>query len=241
MKGPGQKNDFAKKAKRMKYPNQYDNKDYGKDTKLVARTIDHVDTNTGAFYGTRTIMTKEHQTFSDFLIQEDEDLTLLPDSVIAELKKLIRQGASDLEQKWTNALELTHKAYQVGNVRRPTPTQKGAWKQYEDLIAFAVKQLSANHGINGEWRASDVLYQESAQMPVDDEPMAKHRFFVRIPGEAAVEVLGDTMDNIIDQVTNKLRRHGAVARIEQRSEEGAKLGVYVNGNKRDEVVIQSVS
>ena len=59
MTGPGSRNEFAKKAKHMKFPQQMDNVDYGKKTKVVARTIDNIDSKTGKFYGTRTIMTKE--------------------------------------------------------------------------------------------------------------------------------------------------------------------------------------
>ena len=56
---PGPKNDFAKRAKKMKYPAQLDNVDYGKKSKVVPRTVDMIDSKTGKFYGSKTIMTKE--------------------------------------------------------------------------------------------------------------------------------------------------------------------------------------
>ena len=306
MSGPGQKNEFARKAKRMKYPLQTDNKDYGKKVKAVARRVDVVNSETGDLYGSRAIMTKEatdnmlknpyrkntikweqwnkqrqeylkgvaadphgklnsgdivtgpsgeskvltkeeKTTFVGYLMAEaDTDITLLPEQVISELKGLIRKGAKDLTQQWANALELTHKAYHVCNVRRPTPDKKGAWKQYEALIAYAVRQLSDTRGINGKWRTADVLVRE-ATTGFDDQPIGTHRFWVRLPGHAAVEASAKTMDDVIEQIFNKLRGKGVKARVEHRTKEGAKLSILVRDAdldkwiKRDEVTIQDIS
>jgi hypothetical protein len=263
-KGPGSRNEFAKKAKKMEFPDQMDNVDYGKKVKVVARTIDHVDTKTGAFYGTRTIMTKEGTklSFKEHLILEasEDDITLLPQSVISELKKLIRQGAADLQQAWKNALELVHTAYHVGHVRLPRPDQGGAWKQYCDLISFGVKQLSDHRGIDGKWRTRDTLYTEAEEVaallefqqnqgfeltkPVDT-PIGKRRFFVEIPGEAAVEADAKTLDDVIDQIAARIRSGreatGTKVRIELRNKFGAKLGIYVNDVKRDEIIVKEIS
>lgn len=305
MAGPGSRNEFAKKAKPMKFPHQLDNIDYGKKTKVVARTIDHIDSKTGKFYGTRTIMTKEsyapkwkvtydyfgsnkdvplytksvnvraetadaairevkqlvgganHKaesvnetlapvTFSEYLIEASkDDITTIPDKVVSEIKSLIRKGAQDLQQAWKNALELTNTAYHVARVRLPRPDQKGGWKQYLDLISYSVKQLAATRGIDGSWRVERSVVREAAEQQFDEEPIGKHRFFVEVPGESAVEVYGDSMDQIIDQIMNRIRVgkevRGTKARIEYRDEHMTRIGIYVNDTLRDRIVIKDIS
>lgn len=102
---------------------------------------------------------------------EKTDMSELPPELIKDLEKNIRKGASDLKQKWSNALELVHKAYDVGYqdesidadgkkvklskpIQRPTPQMAGGWKQYEELIKYAVEQLSKSRGLKADWRAS---------------------------------------------------------------------------------------
>lgn len=303
---PGPKNDFAKRAKKMKYPAQLDNVDYGKKSKVVPRTVDMIDSKTGKFYGTKTIMTKESSepkwkvtydyygsnrevplytktitihaqtadeaiaevkrlvggrnhkaeqitesittpSFIEYLIESDkDDITTLPDRVISELKSNIRKGASDLAQAWKNALELTNTAYHVARVRLPRPDQKGAWKQYMDMISHSVKQLSAARGLDGDWRVAGSVVRESVQQQQEKpKPIGKHRFFVRVPGEVAQEADAASMDDVIDQLTNRIHTgqevRGTRVRVMSRDEHHAKLGVYVNGALRDTVIIQDIS
>ena len=80
---------------------------------------------------------------------------LTPD-VIKQLQKKITEGAKDTSQKWANALELVQKAYSVVGVQRPTPDMRTAWDQYEDMIAFAVKQLAKFRGVDADWRSTTV-------------------------------------------------------------------------------------
>lgn len=242
MNGPGSQNSFAQSAGDMSIPSQYDNKDFGKKTKAVAKKITIKSSGKdGKFYGARAIMTKESKTFSEYLIESD-DLSLLPDAVIGEIKSNIRSGAKDLEQKWKNALELVHKAYQVTNVRRPTPDQKGAWKQYEDLIKYGVQQLSATRGIDGEWRMSNVLVREAANHNVDrSQQMGKRRFFAEVPGSSAAELDGTDLGEIIEQITNKFKRHGASVRVDERNKLGAVLSIWKNGIQIEKMVIKELS
>jgi len=265
MSGPGQRNEFAKKAKKGKLPLQTDNKDYGKKSKAVAVTYDVSAQGDGhKFYGTRTIMTREDKmTLTKFLLAEANDIdeiTTLPEKVIKELRTLIRKGAQDLEQNWKDALELTNKAYEVSNVRKPAPDQKGAWKQYMDLLTFSVQQLRATRGADGKWRMTDPMYTESVILselynstnqkaktdtPPEERPIGARRFFVRIPDTAAQEVDGESMDDIIEKITNKINRSseviGTKVRVEHRTPEGAILGVYVNGALREKIKIQDIS
>ena len=239
---PDVENEVSRGSPEMKIPSQYVNTDWGKKTKLVNRKVSHKAHGPGGkLYGSKAIMTKEQAkpTFIDHLITEGDDITLLPERVIGEIKSNIRKGAQDLEQKWKNALELVHKAYQVANVRRPTPDQKGAWKQYEQMIQHGVRMLVASRGLNGEWRTSNVLVREA------EGDIGKRRFFVEIPGERAQEVDGENLDDIIEAIQNKITRsrdvHGTKVRIEERSKTHAVLTVWVNGIKRERIVVKEVS
>lgn len=238
---PGVENEVSTSSSEMKIPSQYDNVDWGAKTKLVNRKVTSKSTKDGTVYGSKALMTKEGKlTFIGHLIAESDDPTLLPEMVIGELKSNIRKGAKDLEQKWKNALELVHKAYHVSNVQLPTPTKKGAWKQYEELIRFGVQQLSATRGIKGEWRTSSVLVREAQ----DQNHIGKRRYFIEIPGERAQEVDAANMDEIIEAISNKIRnsRHvtGTKVRIEERTKDYAVLTVWVNDVKRERITIKQV-
>jgi len=92
-----------------------------------------------------------------------KDLTILPDDVIKELKKNIKDGAADLEQKWANALELVQKAYSVAGVERPEPSD-GAWKQYEEMLQIAVEELAdARKDFDSSWRMSSTVFREAME------------------------------------------------------------------------------
>jgi hypothetical protein len=148
-------------------------------------------------------VTKEGKmpTFIDHLI-ETSDYSAHPDSVVSEIRKNVSAGAKDLAQNWKDALELVAKAYQVANVRLPTPNDKAAWKQYETLIQHGVRELAKNRGIEGKWRTSTMLVREN-EVPAEPH-IGKRRFFVEIPGESAVEAEGADMDEIIEQIINKM-------------------------------------
>lgn len=241
MSGPGSQNSFAQSAGDMDIPSQYKNTDFGKKVKAVAKKVNIKSSGKdGKFYGARAIMTKECMTFAEYLLEGD-DLTMLPDAIVGEIKSNIRAGAKDLEQKWKNALELVHKAYQVTSVRRPTPEQKGAWKQYEELIRFGVQQLSATRGIDGDWRMSQVLVREAAEPEIDkSQQMGKRRFFAEIPGASAAELDGTDMGEIIEQITNKFKRHGARVRVDERNKHGAVLSIWKNGVQIEKMIIKEL-
>lgn len=238
---PGEDTDLTKGTKTLNIPSQYNNIDYGKKSKVVRRKISMTSSGKdGKFYGARTIMTKEDKvTFIGHLIQESTDLSAIPDSVYNEIKSNVRKGAKDLAQQWRDALELLHRAYYVTGVRRPTPTQKGGWKQYEELIKFAVKQLRATRGVDGKWRKSPVMIPEAADA-TDERPIGKRRFFVEIPGDSPREIDADNMDDIVDSITNKLRREGAKLRIESRDKFATVATVWVGDVMRERIVIKEL-
>jgi hypothetical protein len=248
---PGVENEVSMGSSEMKIPSQYDNVDWGAKTKLVNRKVTSKSTKDGTVYGSKALMTKEGKmSFIDHLLNEGDDPTMLPEIVIGEIKKNVRAGAKDLQQKWKNALELVNKAFHVSNVQLPVPSKKGAWKQYEELLRFGVQQLAASRGINGGWRTSQLLVREDSQQPADtycdgcDRPetecvcedcdnkdqvieaeethIGKRRYFVEIPGERAQEVDGKDMDEIIDAISNKIRNSRHVTGTKVRVEERSK-------------------
>lgn len=130
-------------------------------------------------------------------VNEGDDLDSLPPDVMTEIQKNIRDGAKDQTQKWANALELVHKAYEVSAIERPTPDLKNAWKQYEENLSYAVQQLAKYRGMDGDWRMSSSIFTEAALMP-----KAK-TFRVTYTGHDAGE--GTTLEaNSIDEVINEL-------------------------------------
>lgn len=77
--------------------------------------------------------------------------------IIARMKKIVRDPAI----KIANALELVHLSYQeqdwerqetVGDIVRPTPADRKAWAQYEQMITTAVQLLAKYRGVKGDWR-----------------------------------------------------------------------------------------
>jgi len=91
------------------------------------------------------------QQFTNSNYLTEEDTSALTFDTVKDLEKSVRKGVEN-SGKWSNALELVHKAYEINKVQRPTPDMPSAWKQYETLITYAVQQLSKTHGINGTWR-----------------------------------------------------------------------------------------
>lgn len=98
----------------------------------------------------------------ELIVKENlDDETEMPEGHVNHLQKLIQKGAKDLAQKWANALHLVQTAYKVAQITRPSPPMRGAWKQYEQLIQYAVEWLSKTRGLKGDWRMSSHIFHES--------------------------------------------------------------------------------
>ena len=159
-------NNVAAGVPQMKFPLQLDSAklNFGAKTKLRKEKIVMRDSKTGYVYGSRVVYQKVTENLITELMSilreaEEQDKHIdreeaLPDSVLTQIKSNVRKGAKDLEQDWSSALELTHKAYEVSEVGRPAPDQTDQWRQYEAMIQFAVRQLASTRGMNGEWRMS---------------------------------------------------------------------------------------
>lgn len=132
-------------------------------------------------------------------LNEGDDLDALPPDVVTEIQKNIRTGAKDVEQKWANALELVHKAYEVSGIERPTPDLKNAWKQYEENLIYAVQQLAKYRGMDGDWRTTSMIFTEAALAP------KQKTFRVTYSGPDAGEgstVSADSIDEVIRELTD---------------------------------------
>lgn len=248
------KSEYERKgAETTTFPSQYDNKDYGKKRKAKTKTLPIKNTTTGQVYGYKTI---EEMSFSEYLITEAEkkDDTRLPSSVIGELSSLIKKGAKDLAQAWKNVFELVHTAYHVANVRRPTPDQKGAWQQYEEMLKVGVKALADTRGLSGTWRSSATAFAEGfLDTPELDqilneasaESKRKHRIFARVQNigyedeEKEHEIAADDLDDVVQKFTSQAQRNGRKIHIQPLGHNHMKLTVYIKGvnGKKDEQII----
>ena len=103
-------------------------------------------------------------TLSEAQNNKKKDLSALPEDVIKELKKLIKDGAQDLEKKWANALELVHQAYKVAGVERPSPAERSAWEEYEEMLVIGVEELAkARKDTDSDWRMSSEVFREAME------------------------------------------------------------------------------
>lgn len=155
-----------------------------------------------------------------------DDETRLPEQTIIHIQKLIQKGAKDLAQKWSNALHLVHKAYEVAAIHRPAPTMRGAWKQYESLIQYAVEWLSRTRGLKGDWRMSSAMFHEAAK------PNQKYVVDLFAYGKKQ-EFIFET--DSITLAIRKLRTHLNERSLEisvKESDDGLKLDFHQYGIKR---------
>lgn len=255
MSYPSQENEFDKTATTMKNPNPLKKNWRGVGNKQAVRAekVTIRDTNTGKTYGTRTIMQKpttEHTTFIGFLVSEGAaDITEMPGAILQELRKYIREGAKDLKQRWKHTLELVNTAYKNGNIRLPLPDQKGAWRQYEEMITYGVQQLHKFRGLNGGWRITQSSLREAtipSTLPDEDiGDIGHNRIFATIPGVGTTELHVKTLDDALDQLTNHFRHKGGKLRVDARSAKEMDLSVLVKINdewvKRDTIKITNFS
>ena len=169
------------------------------------------------------------------LSEAKDDLSRLPNDLFKEVQKNIRKGAEDLQQKWANAMELVHKAYEVAAVQRPSPDMKDAWEQYEENIAYAVKQLSDVHGMEADWRMSSAMFREAF------EGIPKWR--VSLWGKSYVietQNIGTVIDDVINRIDEDPEYEGIGYDVDN-TEKGVEIRFSRFGIKQnDRVVIEKV-
>ena len=102
-------------------------------------------------------------------LTEKTDLSELPEGDLNKVKKNIRKGAQDTDQRWANALELVHTAYEISEIQRPDITMESAWKQYEEMIKYAVQELAKARGMDDDWRMTTLSEAKTKKIPDPEE------------------------------------------------------------------------
>jgi len=145
------------------------------------------------------------QNLYEFSKSKKNDLSVVPEDAIKDIKKNIKDGASDLEQDWANAMELTHKAYSVAGVERPTPSERSAWTQYEEMLLLAVNELADARKLSKDksWRMSSTVFKEAM------EPRIKVRI-VELGDKKGKSwtTQAKNMEEIIDMVQKQAGKRG---------------------------------
>lgn len=237
--GPADQNDFDRRSKPMRIASMM-TYDAGRKRKLVPRKVVVKSSGDEKVYGYRSIMTLERTSFADFVqLRETGALSMLPTSLVAEIRKNIRDGAKLTDQKWKNALELVHKAYEVANVKRPSPEDVTAWQQYEKLIRYGVQQLADTRGQDADWRMTPISIREGDDGRLNYLP--KRRVFVYIPAVSPIELDVASVDEAVHQMTNKLKRHGVTTRIESKDKQQATLSLWRGQNQVEQITIKDIS
>jgi hypothetical protein len=67
------------------------------------------------------------------------------------IKKRINVFAKDLTMDWDNAIEMLDAVLVELNVPKPLAHLKERWKQYQDLIEFAIENMHEARGFGGHW------------------------------------------------------------------------------------------
>lgn len=132
------------------------------------------------------------------LEKKGNDLTMLPSDIMSELQYKIRKGSQDIKQKWANALELVHKAYDVVGIQRPTPEMVEAWKQYELNIQYAIQRLAKDRGMDGDWRMSSSMFHETYK------PKQKYKITIDVADPQIVFVEATSVEEVIQEVSSNL-------------------------------------
>lgn len=103
--------------------------------------------------------------YKQSLAEGKDDLSVVPEDAMKDIKKNIKDGAADLEQDWANAMELTQKAYSVAGVERPSPSERSAWTQYEEMLMLAVNELADARKLckDKSWRMSSTVFKEAME------------------------------------------------------------------------------
>lgn len=166
-------------------------------------------------------------------LTEKDDLSVLPEDMMKEIKKIMKKAAHDLNQNFSNALELVHKAYSEAGVERPQPDMKGAWRQYEENIQLAVEQLAAARGLDGAWRMSSSVFHENA-IPT------KPTFHVQLTTPFAQEevvVEAENMQEIIDNITDLMKKDpknkDCLVKVEKHDKHGRKVTFWLHNAKKN--------
>jgi hypothetical protein len=85
-------------------------------------------------------------------LNEKTDLSELPEGDLKKVKTNIRN----------------HTAYEVAKIQRPDITMESAWKQYEEMIKYAVQELAKARGMDDDWRMTTLSEAKKEEEEIFD-------------------------------------------------------------------------
>lgn len=165
------------------------------------------------------------------IIIEKDDLSKLPEDIVKKLKKLIRDGAADLKLDWSNAMELVKKAYEVEGVTMPSPEERSAWDQYEELLQIGVKELAeARSDFDNSWRMSSTVFREFKES-------MKKEIQVRVYeiGDSFAKghtVKAENMQEVIDMIRKQAGRKAFDMEVDEQDDDCCTCRFSYQGIKR---------
>jgi hypothetical protein len=152
----------------------------------------------------------KNMSFLNNLFEDKNKEEGFPEETIKEITKLIKEGAKNRKRDWANALELIHAAFKHLNVPRPNPNDDYRWKQYEELIQVAVKELRKSRYVKGDWRMSSTVFKEGIQLFM--EKGGKHQ---------VLEIEGTKdINRFLDTIAEALEEDGYTMNLKEGSNDG---------------------
>lgn len=76
-----------------------------------------------------------------------------PKDTMVYIQKDINKRTKDKQKDWKSAIELVDSSLDELNVPKPMAYMRERWKQYEEMIAYAVRNLADSRGLNGKWNS----------------------------------------------------------------------------------------
>lgn len=85
------------------------------------------------------------------VFKETDPQAPFPKDTMTAIKKRSTVFAKDLTMDWDNAMEMLDAVLTELKVPKPAAFLKERWKQYGELLEFAVEQLYEARGFEGHW------------------------------------------------------------------------------------------
>jgi hypothetical protein len=97
-----------------------------------------------------------------------------------------------------------------------------AWKQYEEMIQYAVQQLSRERGIDGSWRMSAAMFHEAYS------PIKRVKVTLKDKGYSEILVLETrNLKSLIDGIIN-VHKGAYESKVRNCGEHGKVISFYQN-------------
>lgn len=94
---------------------------------------------------------KEEKKEQKVVFVETDPQEPFPNDTIAALHKDIKKKSKDLEVDWKSSVEVVDAAFADLNVPKPQAYLKERWKQYRELLDYAIRSLYDSRGMKAAW------------------------------------------------------------------------------------------